>query len=38
MNVKFGAIDRKSVLTLVGGVALILAIRYGDLVGDDSAG
>jgi Tfp pilus assembly protein PilO len=29
MNVKFGAVDRKSVLVLVGGVALILAIRYG---------
>jgi Tfp pilus assembly protein PilO len=29
MNLKFGAIDRKSVLTLVGGVALILAVRFG---------
>jgi Tfp pilus assembly protein PilO len=36
MNVKFGAIDRKSVLTLVGGVALILAIRYG-VYGDREA-
>jgi Tfp pilus assembly protein PilO len=29
MNIKFGAVDRKSVVVLVGGVALILAIRYG---------
>jgi len=29
MNLKFGSIDRKSVLTLVGGVALILIVRYG---------
>jgi Tfp pilus assembly protein PilO len=29
MNVKFGTVDRKSVVVLVVGVALILAIKYG---------
>jgi len=29
MNIKFGAVDRKTGLVLVGGVALVLAIRFG---------
>jgi Tfp pilus assembly protein PilO len=29
MNLKLGTVDRKSVLTLVAGVALILLVRYG---------
>jgi len=36
MNIKFGTIDRKSVLTLVGGVALILWVRFG-IYGDHVA-
>jgi Tfp pilus assembly protein PilO len=29
MNIRFGAVDRKSVVVLVGGVALVLAVRFG---------
>jgi len=36
MNIKFGTIDRKSVLTLVFGVGLILWIRFG-IYGDHEA-